>query len=216
MKNGLHHKLYCYADLYLPVGVEMSEQRDLKRIEARLFSSFFEDGAWDVMIGIMMLTMAMRTFIDHWSVSLLALGGVLYVIIIRKYLTVKRLGYAKFSSARKKKRVIMFLMILAANLVTLCLILTSLLGADPSFALRTSVIAVLVISTFSIVAYYMDYWRFFIWGIFLTGSILVTEVYGLGPGSMVSLLMGAFITIVGLYSLFTFIRKYPSSGGSRE
>ncbi|MBN1390883.1 MAG: hypothetical protein JXA22_09620 [Candidatus Thermoplasmatota archaeon] len=196
--------------------MKMSDNRDLKRIEAKLFSSYFQDGAWDVMIGIMMVTMALRTFIDHWTVSFLALGGVIYVFIIRKYLTVKRLGYARFSSSRKKKRVTMFLIILAANIVTLCLLIASLLGADPSFALRTTVIAALVISTFSIVAYYMDYWRFFIWGIFLTGSILVTEMFGLGPGSMVSMTMGACITIVGLYFLYIFIKKYPSSGGDRD
>ncbi|MBN1538930.1 MAG: hypothetical protein JW939_02210 [Candidatus Thermoplasmatota archaeon] len=196
--------------------VKMTKNRDLKRIEGRLFSSYFQDGAWDVMIGIMMVTMAMRTFIDHWTVSLFALGGVIYVFIIRKFLTVKRLGYARFSSSRKKKRITMFLIILAANIVTLCLLVASLFGADPSFALRTAVIATLVIITFSTVAYCMEYWRFFIWGIFLTGSILVAETFGLGPGSIVFLTLGVVITLTGIYYLLGFIRKYPLPGGDLD
>jgi len=191
---------------------KMTYNKDLRRMEARLFSSYFQDGAWDVMVGMLILAMAIRTFIDHWTVSLLGLVGVLYVILIRMFVTRKRLGVARFKAFRKRKRSRMLLVILAANLVTLVLLLATLFGAHPSQALSAAVIVVLVILTFSMVAYFMDYWRFFIWGALLAGTILIMELYGEGPGSWASLAVGSGVTLAGIYYLVSFLSKYPSTG----
>jgi len=196
--------------------ITMTGNGDLRRMEARLFSSYFQDGAWDVMIGILMLAMAVRTFIDHWTISLLGLGGVLYVVLLRMFVTRKRLGVAQFSASRKKKRTRMLFIILAANLVTLVLFLSALLGAHPSKALSAAVIVLLVVLTFSLVAYFMDYWRFFIWGALLAGTILIMELYGEGAGSWVSLVIGSLITLAGIYYLVSFMKKYPLTGGDGQ
>ncbi|MGA1792762.1 MAG: hypothetical protein ACMUHM_02325 [Thermoplasmatota archaeon] len=191
----------------------MTRNSDLQRIEGRLFSSYFRDGALDVMVGILILTMAFRTMIDHWTVSLLALGGVLYVLIIRTFVTRRRMGVARFSSGRKKKRARMLLVILIANLITLILLVATLLGAHPSVALSAAVITTLVVLSFSVVAYLMNYWRFFIWGALLAGTILVYELVGGGPAIIVSLVIGTAITFVGLGYLISFLGKYPSRRG---
>jgi len=185
-------------------------------MEARLFSSYFQDGAWDVMIGILMLTMAFRTFIDHWTISLFGLVGVLYVILLRKFVTTRRMGTALFSVTRKKKRVRMMVVILAANFVTLILLLFTLFGTHPSVAVSAAVFTSLVVLSFSLVAYFMSYWRFFIWGVLLAGTILVNELIGMGPGSVTSLIIGSAITLVGFYYLVSFLRNYPSTEVGRE
>jgi len=72
---------------------------ELRTIERKVYMSFFEDGVWDIFLGL---------FILGWGLSILTkaayLPGVSFIGIyfvmwgIKKWLTYPRIGYVRFSS----------------------------------------------------------------------------------------------------------------------
>jgi hypothetical protein len=189
----------------------MPSGKDLKRIERQMFASYFQDGLWDIMIGMLMMAIAIRSFIDHWSVSLIGIIGVIFVILMRKFVTMKRIGYARFGSRRKKRRVTMFLIILGTNLFTLLLLVITIMGVEPSALARAVVVGSLVLVSFSAIAFLLDFWRFFIWGSLFAFSLVVTEFTGVEIGKYIFLAVGSSALIIGLVYLFIFLRRYPGS-----
>jgi hypothetical protein len=189
----------------------MSKNEDLKRMEGRLFATYFQDGLWDIMFGILMLAIALRSFIDHWSISLIGIGGVIFAIVMRKFVTMKRLGYAKFGTKRRKKRKLILMVILTANFLTVLLLMITVVGIKPSALIGAIVIGSLVLVTFSTVAYLMNYWRFFVWGVLFAFGVLITEFTTLDSGKYFFLLIGLVAVIVGLVYFLIFMRRYPGS-----
>jgi hypothetical protein len=189
----------------------MTRNEDLNRMEGRLFATYFQDGLWDIMIGILMLAIAIRSFIDHWSISLIGIAGVIFAIVMRKFVTMKRLGYAKFGTRRRKKRKLILMVILAANFITLLILIIGFIGVEPSAFIAALVIGGMVMITFSTVAYLLNYWRFLLWGILFSIGIIMTEFTGMESGKYFFLAIGIAIVSVGLIYFMTFLKKYPGS-----
>ena len=185
----------------------------LNRLETRMWVSYFQDGMWDVFMGVLMLSTALRTFVDHWLISIVGLLACMSVLLIKKFVTVRRIGLAKFARKRRRRRIVMFSVILAANIVTLILLLFTLIGAEPSMMLRIAAIGSLCFFTFSAVAYLLDFWRFFLWGALFTFALIVTEAVGNDLGSYLFLGTGSLAMIVGMAYFITFIRRYPAERG---
>ncbi|MFW3146934.1 MAG: hypothetical protein ACMUIE_09005 [Thermoplasmatota archaeon] len=187
--------------------------KNLDRLEARIWTSYFQDGVWDIFLGAMMLTMALRTFVDHWIVSIAFFPLVVGMILVKRFVTARRLGYVKFSKRRRRKRIAMFLVILSANVITLALLIVGMFGVDPSVSVRVAVIGGLVFLSFSAVAYFLDFFRFFIWGALFTLAVIATEVFGMEMGSYLFLGFGSTAVLVGIAYFIAFLRKYPGEKG---
>ncbi|MGA1820983.1 MAG: hypothetical protein ACMUIG_00490 [Thermoplasmatota archaeon] len=191
----------------------MSSKHEMDKIEARLFATYFQDGMWDVMIGWMLIVTGVRSFIDHWSISFLIFAGVILAVFIRKYVTVRRLGYAKFGNERRRKRKKILILVIGANLLTLLILLVTILGIGSAPGIFGLVIALTVLIIFSAVAYMMNYPRFALWGILFSGCILVTEIAGSDPGKYFFLVIGTAVLITGIIYFMSFLRKYPAVTG---
>jgi hypothetical protein len=161
------------------------------------------------MIGIMMLATALRSFVDHWSISFIAIAGVIFAIVMRKFVTMKRIGFAKFGTQRRKKRKLILMIILAANFITLLILMITIIGFKPTALIGALVFGGMVMVTFSTVAYLMNYWRFFLWGVLFSIGIIMTEFIGMESGKYFFLAIGAAIVSVGLIYFLIFLRKYP-------
>ena len=99
----------------------MSEQIDLKGLEKRAWRSAFQDGIWDIYLGLLFLGLAIAPFGDAFGLPA-DLGGmiiilcwnsmtVLFLILGKKFITIPRIGFVKFGAKRKKmkKRLLVFL-----------------------------------------------------------------------------------------------------------
>ena len=103
----------------------MSQQISLKDLERRAFRSTFQDGLWDIFLGLLLLNMGGGTLLGGsgispvWSmVALTAFAGavLLFFWAGKKFFTTPRLGSVEFGPQRKSKlkrvRVVLFLSVL--------------------------------------------------------------------------------------------------------
>ena len=97
----------------------MNTNMNLKEIERKAFRSFFQDGIWDIFLGLLMILMGLGPWlggkmgggeIEFTSVViimgiliLVALAAVIGFNLAKKYITTPRLGVARFTAPRRKK-----------------------------------------------------------------------------------------------------------------
>ena len=91
----------------------MNAQLDLKEIEKKAFRSTYQDGLWDIYIGIVVASMAIimlatRNKDNPWAFMLLAFAGMAAGYLIfwggKKFITLPRMGQVKFGEARQKRK----------------------------------------------------------------------------------------------------------------
>ena len=83
----------------------MTEKIDLREIEKKAWTAYFQDGLWDIFIASMMLTMAIRTLTDNAWLTLGMFTGVPILVIGKKFITIPRLGLVKFSQFRIARQI---------------------------------------------------------------------------------------------------------------
>ena len=90
----------------------MTENINLKEIERKAWKSCYQDGIWDIFLGLILLNFGIAPLMEEITgttylisyIILLVLG---YIIFYggKKYITVPRIGNVKFSPKRKLKRI---------------------------------------------------------------------------------------------------------------
>ncbi len=94
----------------------MSEQLNLKELERRAYRSTFQDGLWDLYLAGLMACLGILGVIGLrdtetwvWLIGYTVLvGGVLGLFMLgKRYITVPRLGIAKFGPARKRRKLLL-------------------------------------------------------------------------------------------------------------
>ena len=93
----------------------MAENVDLKSLERKAYRSIFEDGVWDLFIGLIILSLGFSTFLSSilnlnelWFaiIPTLILNIIAFLIFFlgKKFITIPRLGIVKFGQKRKSKQ----------------------------------------------------------------------------------------------------------------
>lgn len=208
------------------------ENMNLKELEKKAYRSTFQDGIWDVFLGIMLLNMAISVLLTTMDFTLLqsALGlavisipltafGLAFFILGKKYITVPRMGYVEFGPKRKSnRRKSIFVLSISAILGLLVFILT--MSGKFSYVLRVKfpvipiVFTLNVIIVFSILAYFFDFERLYIYAFlyavpFVIGKPL-QQITGYRYMLTTLLFISSSIMItIGLVFFVRFINKYP-------
>ena len=188
----------------------MTLETDPKKIQRKVYMTFFEDGLWDVVLGLFLLAWGFAILFDlGW------LPGVSFVVFfylalgLKQKMTYPRIGYAKPAEARKQRS-----RVVVAGGVTLLLgIMVFLLvvtGGMPQF-LR-DYFELLFGTMLAIVVGLVGYW----WGIirwyYYAGLVFVFAAFNqwLGLSFELSFIIpGGLILFCGLISFVRFLRKYP-------
>ena len=191
----------------------MSERIDLKEIERRAWTSYFQDGLWDIFMGILMLTVGIRTFTDNVWYTLLILAAVLVPLVGKKFITVPRIGWVRFGPARIARTAKMTGVIIVSVLATLAFLLLPYSGLAFPRTWTSPMMAVLIAVAFGLLAYYLDFGRLFAYGLLFAMSEVLWGMFGRPIGPMAHTVSGIVALIVGLVVLVRFLQRYPIPKG---
>jgi len=190
----------------------MMPEVNLKKIQRKVYMTYFEDGVWDIFLGLFLL---------GWGLSLLTkavyLSGALFIGLyftiwgVKKWITYPRTGYVKFRvTGRQRARTRFIILITAVLLLGVVMLLLMMMDVKPRWLsdyfplLFNGILSVIV----CFVAYWARVYRFYLYAIliFLAGVVHqwlgVEWEYGLIGA-------GAVIALIGLGLLISFLRKYP-------
>lgn len=194
----------------------MSQEIDLKRIERKGYLSFYQDGIWDLFIGLSFIGMAVGVFYNYPGITAIIPALALVIVPgLKKLITLPRLGYVKLSPAREVK--------IRKNISSLVLLLTltAVLGGIVFFAYTGNSgwqrwIKSLALLPFGAVlsliagavGFLYGIKRVLIYAVLILVIFIIGHILELRPTFHFSVI-GITMTLVGLAMLIRFISKYP-------
>jgi hypothetical protein len=190
----------------------MTENISLKEIQRKVYMTFFQDGLWDIFLGL---------FILGWGLSMLTeaayLPGVSFLGIyfaiwgIKKWLIYPRIGYARFSASSRRRITTRFLILL--TVVLLLGIIAGLvwgIGTRPQWLV--DYFPLIFNGMLAAIVCFGAYWarvnRFYLHA----ALIFLGAVFPLWLGIQWEfgfIGAGGIIVLIGLGILISFLRKYP-------
>jgi MFS family permease len=185
---------------------------NLKEIQRKVYMSFFEDGVWDIFLGLFILGWGLSILTEAAYLPAISFVGIYSSIWgIKKWLTYPRIGYVKFSSTSRRRITTRFL-VLGIAVLLLGVVVALLWGIGERPQWLVDYFPILFSGMFAAVVCFAAYWfrinRFYMHaGLIFLGAVLhqwldVQWEFGfIGAGSI--------IVLVGLGFLIGFIRKYP-------
>ncbi|HUV52511.1 MAG TPA: hypothetical protein VMW64_05490 [Dehalococcoidia bacterium] len=188
----------------------MSQNIDLKQIERKAYTSYFQDGFWDIFMGLLMLGMGINIAFEStiWYGVVLAIA-VLIVTVGRKLITEPRIGRVKFGPARKVKQWAIIVVLTISFLFGIGMFVASYYGADIPRELMATIAGVWFCIVFSLMAYFMDFSRLFVYGLLLSASFAIAIAYSDTITIIVFFASAAIALPIGLVMLTRFLRRYP-------
>lgn len=208
----------------------MSQEIDLKQIERKAFRSTYQDGLWDIYIGLVVIFMALYMYrpvdgYSAWNIIIFLAGyGVVSLIFWggKKFITLPRMGQVKFGPIRKKRGLYLAIALGIIVLINIGLVILTALGwANPEQAAQLNTflldrgwmdIAVALIGSMLVgvsmilVAFFNDFPRGYY--IAVMASLAVFLMIWLNQ-PIYPILLGLMIVLPGIVLLIRFLSKYP-------
>jgi len=190
----------------------MVEDINLKEIQRKVYMSFFQDGLWDIFLGL---------FILGWGITILTesvyLPGVFFIGIyftiwgIKKWLTYPRIGYVRFSSTSRRRITARFL-ILGTAVLLVAVMMPVLWGIGTRPQWLADYFPLVFNGMLAAIVCFAAYWarvnRFYLYAalIFL-GAVFHLWLSIRWEFGFIG--AGGIIVLIGLGILISFLRKYP-------
>jgi hypothetical protein len=207
----------------------MDTKSFLDSIESKAFRSFYKDGLMDIFFGLLLigvglnvlrLRMGMDTsrFITYAVLLLIPA-----FVLARRFITLRRLGYASFGKVRKKRKALALSVAVVAQLLFGFLLWTSLRGRVDTDVIQLNRFInpytefVFIILVFSLIGFLIDYNRFYIVGFAVGTGLFLTHSFN-NPNISILIvylsfgLAGFFLTVNGIILLIRFLHEYPNPG----
>jgi hypothetical protein len=207
----------------------MPRDINLKELERRAWRSVFQDGLWDIYLGLLLMAMAILTLLAKTDLSqvqiyTIYLGLMVLAMLVlwagKRVITIPRLGRVKFGPkgrARKKKARIILAISVLVGLVLFVFTWLAFKGDwDEGLPLQyiiPAVWAVNMLTVFSMGAYFLDFDRLYLIGVLYALPVpvdfLLRELTGVRLGFVVFAVPAAVILIIGVTTFVRFLREYP-------
>jgi len=201
----------------------MSEYIDLKKLERKAFTSIFEDGFFDIYLGILFLGIGLLISLPESIPRILTYGlfaliigfGLLIFFVGKKLITVPRTGIIKIGKKRKAEKKKFLLILIVLIIITgIFYFLTSL-----DLILFEAYVSAIVFGFFfaipiSLLANLLRIDRFYIHATLGGLSFFISELsFSLFSNSFYSflafLVTGIIICTIGVAFSYKFVQKYP-------
>jgi hypothetical protein len=206
----------------------MSQTINLKELERKAWRSVFQDGLWDIYLGLLLLAMAVWAllsdvgFSESWGMAIFIGLEVLAMLVLwagKKFITVPRMGRVKFGPKRKAKlswvRVILFISVLVGAGVfgaALAMRTNRPEWLNGTFVFPAAWMANAMV-VFSLGAHFLDFSRLYLIGVMYALPVPLDIVFRqLTDIDLSFIAFGApamVILIIGLVVFARFLREYP-------
>ncbi|MCB9422811.1 MAG: hypothetical protein H6667_23630 [Ardenticatenaceae bacterium] len=205
----------------------MNNRIDLKELERQAFRTNFQDGLWDIYLGIFLLMVGASPMLSQsklapgWLLVIIAIfaaAAVLAFLGAKKFIVTPRLGVVKYGPARQQKRKKVTLIMSLSVLLGLVMLFAtrSAIGLAqswelPGWAIIAAIFGVQTVLIFSLGAYYMDYSRAYLYG-WLYALALPITFYLMDAGIFIpigALVFAAGMILFGLILFIRFLRQTP-------
>lgn len=197
---------------------------DLKALERKAWTSYFQDGLWEIIIGTILMVAVLSSTLSAAGVddeSRIAIYVPLMVVLPvatftlgKRYITVPRLGMVRFGPKRLARGLYLLVGILVTMLLNLAVWAAGALNMADTTPYGAYIIPLDVFAIFCLMAYYFDHKRFYLVAVIMAMAELAvhflktyTDItyYGvIAYGIPAAILIG-----IGLVSLAAFMRRYP-------
>ena len=178
---------------------------ELKKLEQKIFLQYFEDGFWDIYIGLVLLAFGLTILLDiGYLAGVFAPIGIIFLRGGKSKITYTRIGYIKFRNTNKKNigsilfglLIFLFLSNGQTNPITDFLKNNMLLVSGAIWG-----------GALALAAAFLSVKRFFLYAMLVFIVFSISDLVGsLGLNLVVA---GITIAVIGLFVLVKFIRKYP-------
>ncbi len=191
----------------------MNQDIDLKKIEKKAWKTYYaQDGLFDIFFGIMILVGAIRTITDiPWFIFGILIG-VLIIPLGKRYITTPRIGRVKFGEKRQGKMIIVTGGIGIAISITALLFFITVYSGDFPKILGSFLMVAMIVMVFTLMAYFLDHYRLFFYGIFFASTEFIWFFLGRNTAAYYELFLGTIILFVGIFVLIRFLKRYPIPG----
>lgn len=202
----------------------MQNTLDLKALEKRAFKSYHQDGILDMYLGFLMVIIPLAGIMTdlglsetvslgfHLITTVLAVG---VFIVLKKKVTVPRLGHVAFGPERtmKQRRLRMVLGLSFAIGVALFAAVGAARGGEgllAAFVTDKTAMGLFAfanfVAVFSLIGYYLDFQRAYAMGVLFGGGFAAALVIGTPVYIM---LAGLVFTVVGIVQFVRFLKDNP-------
>ncbi len=211
----------------------MSTQFNLKEIERKAFRSTYQDGLWDIYLGLVVVCMSLFLYrpANGYSPVNLVLLGLAFILAYgifwagKRFITLPRMGQVRFGPARKRKKTTLAITLgLLVLIQVIVLGLTTQAWLDPEVSAKVNTflktrdlmdLAVAVLGSFFVgtgiilPAYFSDFPRGYY--IALMMSLAVFLMIFLNQ-PVYPIIIGGLIVLPGLALFVRFLKTYPLPG----
>jgi len=215
----------------------MSEKIDLKELERKAFRSTFQDGLWDIFMGLLLLNVGLGTVVGGMlEMSLKSLWWIVLIIVPlpflalivfwagKKFITTPRIGLVKFGPQRKARmrnvRAVLFVSVLLLVIMVFwgwAAIGNGLPEWMRGIPLPLYVWPVQTIVIFGLAAYFLDVPRFYVYGVLyglpLPLGLALAKNTDLAALSSMAITFGIAVgvmVLIGVVLFVRFLRQYPA------
>ena len=183
---------------------------DLRRIRRKIYMSYFQDGLWDILLGLFLVSWGVVMHADlTWLIGALFVALYSMTWSLKRWLTYPRMGYVKVAEARRQKAI----MVIAGTVLFLLGMAVFLLvfsGNRPDWLsdyfifLFGCMIAIVV----SLLAYWWSVHHWYGYAILIVMGVAFHQWLN-APLALSFIAPGAIVTLSGLILSIRFLRKYP-------
>ena len=203
---------------------------NLTEIERKAYRSTFQDGLWDIFLGLQLLLLSISTLLSNIRTTKMLHMGILVLLQVlvvlaftigKKRITIPRMGFVKFGPKRKrritKSRIVLLFSVLVG--VVVFLIALVLLQGNPAGRSKLLLFAPVAwvvnsIVVFSLLAYYMDFTRLYLYGVLFALTVpfdvAMKQFTVLNLDTIAFAVPGIAMLAVGMVLLVRFLHDYPT------
>lgn len=205
----------------------MKDQIDLKALEKKAWKSFFDDGLWDIYLGLILALMGISSLLSHNTplsqdqATLIYIGLMLTVMIAfwfsKRFIVAPRIGRVKFKAKKRRKISIVLFISVVVGLIAWWFT-AGMTNVSPEQSanfkeLFPLIFALNVLIVFGAIAYFTSFDRLYYIGVLFALPVPVDQwlfdSYGINLDHIAFLVPAAIIISVGVWYFIHFLNNYP-------